>query len=41
MATLKDTAQHFGVSIQAMSDYINKHLQDINTDKKLTINDLH
>lgn len=32
MATLKDTAQHFGVSIQAMSDYINKHLQDINTD---------
>lgn len=34
MATLKDTAQHFGVSIQAMSDYINKHLQDINTDGK-------
>lgn len=32
MATLKDTAQHFGVSIQAMSDYMNKHLQDINTD---------
>lgn len=28
MATLKDTAQHFGVSVQAMSDYINKHLQE-------------
>lgn len=32
MATLKDTAQHFGVSVQAMSDYINKYLPDINSD---------
>jgi hypothetical protein len=32
LATLKDTAQYFGVSIQAMSDYINKHLQDLNVD---------
>ena len=32
MATLKDTAHHFGVSIQAMSDHINKHLQDLNVD---------
>lgn len=32
MATLKDTALHFGVSIQAISDYVKKHLEEINVD---------
>ena len=32
MATLKETAAHFGISIQAMSDYVNKHITEINTD---------
>lgn len=32
MATLKDTAQHFGVSVQAISDYVKKHLNKINVD---------
>ena len=32
MATLKDTALHFGVSVQAISDYVKKHLDEINVD---------
>ena len=32
MATLKDTATHFGVSVQAISDYVKKHLEEINVD---------
>lgn len=32
MATLKDTADHFGVSVQAISDYVKKHLEEINSD---------
>ena len=32
LATLKETANHFGVSIQAMSDYVKKHIAEINTD---------
>ena len=32
MASLKDTALHFGVSVQAISDYVKKHLDEINSD---------
>jgi len=32
MATLKDTAVHFGVSVQAIADYVKKHLEEINVD---------
>lgn len=32
MASLKDTAYHFGVSVQAISDYVKKHLDEINSD---------
>lgn len=34
MATLKDTALHFGVSVQAISDYVKKHSDEINADGK-------
>ena len=32
MATLKDAALHFGISVQAISDYVKKHLEEINAD---------
>ena len=32
MASLKDTATHFGISVQAISDYVKKHLDEINFD---------
>lgn len=32
MATMQEIAKHFNVSIQGMTDYVKKHLQEINVD---------